>query len=172
MREIELRGRLTAKQYAQLEAQLQRLTPGERNDKRSQFFRFDRGILKVSEHQPSGKVILSLKLGDETRNSLDEHEVELRAGMFDRAVTMVAALGYPKRELVEQQRTDYRLGDITLSLKCTPDWGPHFEVEMLAEATAAAEAQARQALVACCDRFGLTPMAPAELAAFLARIAH
>lgn len=170
MHEVELRGRLSKDAYLHLKQRLDRLATGKRNDKKSQFFVFQRGILKVSEHKQAKKTILSLKLGDETRNSLEELEVTLSPGMFTPAVNLLEKLGYTRRELVEQLRIDYEIDDISIAIKYTPDWGYHFEVEKMSKSSMSDQQRTREDLLSFCQTLNIYPMTEEELARFLVSI--
>lgn len=172
MRELELRGKLTENEYRAASKALSLNSKPLENNKMSQFFVFTNGILKVSLHESLGKTVLSLKIGDESSNELHEYEVKLGGDEdFDKCVDLIEALGYRKRELVRQQRVDYELGDVVISLKYTEDWGYHFEAEKLISDTASAP-EARSELEAVCDLYGLKYMSPNELATFLESIKH
>ncbi len=169
MRELELRGRLSQAEFDNAKQMLAKDAKSVENNKLSQFFIYPDGILKISKHLGNGRIILSLKRGDETSNNLEEMEAELAKGTYNKAVLMLENLGYAKREEVRQIRTDYILHDVTVSLKHTADWGLHFEVEMLLEESQD-ENTARTKLMAICEQYGLTPMSQDELSDFLLTI--
>lgn len=172
MYEIELRGKLTEDEYARAKDSLEKVARAGQNDKLSQFFKFEGGILKVSRHESGRKTVLSLKLGDETRNNLQEFEADCAYDAFDSAVKLLEQLGYEKRELVEQRRIDYVLDNgCTISLKHTNDWGYHFEAEMLGK-DKDQEAEIRKKIERVCQEFNLRYMTEQELTEFLQSIRH
>ncbi len=74
------------------------------------------------------------------------------------------ALGYGEPHLVPQKRRNWFLPDATLSLKFTPDFRHHFELEgeLLADESRTEGEKAR--LRAICGRYGLVPLEPEAIA--------
>ncbi len=169
MHEIELRGRLDELEFVQLKAKLDYLSVGMINDKNSQFFDFKNGILKVSEHIQQQKIVLSLKIGDETDSNLEEYEVDFFHGQFLQIIELIVKLGYSKRELVNQKRIDYKIDDVNIAIKHTPDWGYHFEIEKVIDSHSHAYnvGKTRKYLIDFCKSLGITPMTKSELTNFL-----
>lgn len=167
MRELELRGKLTEHEFRTVRKRLSAVVPGVQNNKTSQFFHFDRGILKVSHMERERKTVVALKIGDETKNNLWEKEVVLQEDSFDKCVTLLETLGYKRHtEVVTQIREDFALNVVTISLKHTKDWGYHFEIETMLSDDQNDE-EAREMLNQECERFGLKPMSSKELRDFL-----
>ena len=169
MFEVELRGLMNEAKFKSLTQELESL-PSANDDKLTVFFAYDSGIFKVVERKYDGEVKLSLKLGDETRNSLEEHEVRLKPGSLEDTVKVLEHIGYRIKSRVTQKRTNYTLEDsIELSLKHTEDWGYHFEIEKLVSSRSKVD-DAKQQLQDVLGTLGLKPMTESELSAFLEQI--
>jgi adenylate cyclase class IV len=169
MIEVELRGKISLETFNTLRKVLAKY-PTERDDKKTVFYDFTNGILKISENCVDGATILSLKLGNEIEQNLNEFEVRFQNYSMQHLRAILSNLGYKERTTVDQLRTNYKLEDgIALSLKFTEDWGYHFEIEELVKSRQQVP-QAKIKLNQKCKALGIIPMSESELRTFLASI--
>jgi adenylate cyclase class IV len=164
--EVELRGLLASDEHDRL---IERLTREgadfEVDDKDTYFFNFPAGILKVCDESSKDSGKISLKLGDEAHGALDETEIQISREDAPRAIHLLSKLGYGDPHHVPQKRTNYFLGSATLSVKYTPEFGHHFELEGdLLDSEARIELE-KQRLQEICHAYGLVPLEPGVLEA-------
>lgn len=163
--EVELRGLLTQEQY---DALIKRLEDEgvavEADDKDTFFFNVPQGIFKVCDEISKGQGKLSLKIGSEETGALKEKEIIIKREQVSSFMGFFAALGYTEYHHVPQKRKNFFLKDATLSLKFTPDFQYHFELEgRILEDEALVEAEKKH-LKAICDQYGIVPLEPEEIA--------
>ncbi len=131
-KEIELRGVLTEKQYSKNTKLFESIaTSIHISNKTSYFFVNKSLILKVVYEKIISEAFLVLKLGDETNSILEEYNLPIKVSDIESIINMLCLLGYNEVNKVEQERTDYIVESIQISIKRTKDWGPHFEIECL-----------------------------------------
>ncbi len=163
--EIELRGLLTEKQYNSL---TERLTKDgvafESDDKDTYFFNVSSGIFKLCDEISKDRGKLSLKIGSEETGALDEQEIIFERNLVPAFLHFFAEIGFAKHHLVPQKRKNYFLKDSTLSLKYTPDFEYHFELEgALLNNESQIDAE-KERLQIICKHYGLTPLTSKEIA--------
>jgi adenylate cyclase class IV len=164
MIEVELRGLLTQTEYEALGRRLAAEgVAAETDDKNTYFFNVNRGVFKVCDEISKGRGKLSLKIGSEETGALQEREIIIDRGLVPPFLEFFAGLGYAERHLVPQKRRNYFLEGATLSLKFTPDFQYHFELEgNLLEDESQVEGE-RQKLLGLCGAYGLIPLRPEEI---------
>lgn len=164
-KEIELRGTLEKKQYLNLIKKLDALGyVHEKDNKLSYFFMRQRGILKLNDEISKNQTKLSLKLGDEEKGKLYECEVVLARHHFKDLLFIFKALGFTKFHKVIQKRDNFILNDynVELSLKHTPDFQYHFEIEYLGNKIKS-DRGIKKYLHKICAQLGIKPMKENEL---------
>lgn len=163
--EVELRGLLTEAQYNALVERLDHEgVRVEEDDKDTYFFNVPRGIFKVCNEISKGQGKLSLKVGSEETGALEEREIVFKQQQVKDFLKFFGALGYSEYHHVPQKRKNYFLDGATLSLKFTPDFQYHFELEgELIEDESLVE-RAKNRLKGICNTYGIVPMDPEEIA--------
>lgn len=162
--EVELRGLLNPQEYKQLTEKLEKIhLIAQKDNKIVHFFSIRGGILKVCDETSKKAGKLSYKSGDETKNVLDEIEIKIPETSVNQCVRLMRNLGFGKIHTVDQSRTNYTYKKADLSLKITPDFGHHFEIE-LKVANSKQVKGAKDLLVRYCGELGITPLAVRELA--------
>ena len=168
--EHELRGLLSEDEFGvlaqRLEKEAVRITV---DNKDTHFFVAPEGmVLKVVNSEYKGKII-SFKIGDETVGGLEEYEIPLEDGI-EGALKLFRHLGL-KVNYVPQVRTNYLLNnDLEISMKHTPDWGYHFEIEYVREDQTLNSEEILQILKDECYALGIQPMSPDEIKKFIREI--
>jgi adenylate cyclase class IV len=162
--EVELRGLLTKEQYDSLIKRLE--AEGilfEADDKDTYFFNVQKGIFKVCDEISKDQGKLSLKIGSEETGALKEKEIIITREQVPAFIEFFNALGYAEPHHVPQQRKNFFLKDATLSLKFTPDFQFHFELEgKLLEDETLVETEKKH-LKDICDQYGIVPLQPEEI---------
>ncbi len=162
--EVELRGLLTKKQYNAIKKRLK--NEGvifEVDDKDTYFFNVSSGVFKICDETSKDQGKISLKLGKEETGAMEELEICFKRDQVPLFLKFFKALGYTEYHLVPQKRTNFFLRDATLSLKYTPDFQYHFELEgKLLSSKLYIEAE-KLRLQALCAHYGLIPMEPNEI---------
>jgi adenylate cyclase class IV len=169
--EVELRGLMTSEQATALTDRLAAAgIAQEKDDKDTYFFNVPRGIFKMCDEVSKGQGKLSLKIGSEETGALEEREIVVPRAQVADFISFFAALGYGEPHLVPQKRVNYFLPEATLSIKHTPDFQHHFEMEgRLLEDEAEIEAE-RARLETVCANYGLVPLTPDEITERVAAI--
>ena len=168
--EHELRGLLSEEEFRILAHRLEKEAVKITEDsKDTHFFVAPEGIvLKVVQSKHKGEFI-SFKIGDETVGGLEEYEIPLEDGI-ESALKLFNHLGF-KVNYVPQVRTNYFLKNgYEISMKHTPDWGYHFEIEYMREDQALNSEEILRALKDECRALGVQPMAPDEIKKFIREI--
>ncbi|MFH1030858.1 MAG: hypothetical protein V1770_06420 [bacterium] len=164
-KEIELRGVLGEEQYFNLIKKLDSCDCiHEKDDKISYFFIRKKGIFKINDEISKNQAKISLKLGDEEKGKLHESEVVLDRSYFTDLLFIFQKIGFTKYHKVEQKRDNFlfkNLG-IELSLKYTPDFKYHFEIEYIGNKIKS-ENKIKKYLKEICDKFNLVPLEEKEL---------
>jgi adenylate cyclase class IV len=163
--EVELRGLLTQEQYDSLTKRLENEgVRVESDDKDTFFFNVPRGIFKVCDEISKGQGKLSIKIGSEETGALKETEIVIKREQIPSFMEFFEALGYTENHHVPQIRKNFFLKDSILSLKFTPDFQYHFEIEgRLLKDEALVDAE-KDDLKKICDQYGLVPLEPEEIA--------
>jgi predicted adenylyl cyclase CyaB len=161
--EVELRGVLSEAEYLRLKEYLTSHSTSHEVDNKTTFFFITKGfILKVTDDESHGKAKITLKLGDETKNILEEYEVNIPIDKVNDAVAMFQHLGFPQVNKVYQQRTNFNHEDAVVSLKHTDDWGYHFEIEAMAKDEVEAKVK-KEYLASICRELGVEYMTPEQI---------
>ena len=164
-KEIELRGYLTKKQYIDLIKNLNLCGyTNEKDDKDSYFFIREKGIFKINDEISKNQAKISLKTGDEEKGRLYEKEITLDRRYVKDLLFVFKELGFTKYHKVKQKRDNFLLKDldIELSLKYTPDFQHHFEIEYIGNKLKS-EKSIIQYLKKMCDKFNIIPLSEKEL---------
>lgn len=165
-REIELRGLLEKEQYSNLIKKLDDLGYAhEEDDKLSYFFERETGIFKLNDEVSKNQAKISLKIGDEEKNSLEEYEVVVDRKYFNDLLLIFQKLGFTKFNIVDQKRINFHLKDldVELALKHSPSFQYHFEIEYLGEKIKS-EDEIKGYLKEVCKKFEIVPLTEEELA--------
>lgn len=163
--EVELRGLLTHEQYDALIARLEREgTVAEEDDKDTFFFNFPRGIFKICDDISKNRAKLSLKIGSEETGALNEKEIIVGREQVKNFLDFFGALGYSEYHHVPQKRKNYFLDGATLSLKFTPDFQFHFELEGDILDDPGLVEDEKKRLRTICGTYDIVPMEPEEIA--------
>ncbi|MFA4954044.1 MAG: hypothetical protein WC641_01905 [Patescibacteria group bacterium] len=164
--EVELRGLLTPEEYDALIKRLEREGVAfEADDKDTFFFNVPQGIFKVCDEISKDQGKLSLKIGSEETGALKEMEIVIKREQVPSFMEFFAALGYTEYHHVPQKRKNFFLKDSTLSLKFTPDFQYHFELEGELLDDEALVEEEKKHLKSICDQYGIVPLEPEEIAA-------
>lgn len=160
--EVELRGQLSHQDFNRVKTFLDANSNGVKDNKLTYFFVTQKIILKVTDEISKDKAKITIKVGDETENILEEYEINIPRKSIPNAVKLFKTLGYSKINRVEQKRINYKYKGSHISLKHTPDWGLHFEVETKAKNKEEA-AEKKLELFKICKELGIFPMTPKEI---------
>lgn len=160
--EVELRGVLNEKDFKRVGQCLQIADHKEEDNKLTYFFVTEGFILKVTDEESKNKAKITVKVGDETKNILQEYEIEIDRKSVVDSVSILRALGFDKVNPVNQKRINYSYKNAEIALKYTPDWGYHFEVEKIVNDIDEVDA-ARSELEDLCRELSIIPMTPAEI---------
>lgn len=168
--EVELRGLMSNEKWLELVLNLkQRCDDYENDDKLSYFFVIANGILKVNDEITKNTAKIVYKHGDESNNILEEYEITIRRDEVDKAVNMFVNLGYKDVNEVDQKRINFKYKDTVISLKNTPDFGPHFEIEKKAKNISDAKS-IKNELKKVCKELGLVPMTPKQIRELIVKV--
>lgn len=161
--EVEVRGILSEEQYQSLVKKLkQKADSYEQDGKISYFFVTIDRILKVTDEISKNRAKITLKLGDETENILEEIEIPIARDEVGNAVNMFKHLGFTKINRVEQKRINFNYEGVIISLKYSDDWGYHFEAEALCESEKEGK-NTKIVLEKICQNLGIIPMTGEEI---------
>lgn len=164
--EVELRGFLTEEQYNALILRLKNEgIDSEEDDKDTFFFNVQKGIFKVCDEISKDKAKLSLKIGSEETGALKELEIAIPREQVKIFMSFFAALGYSDFHHVPQKRINFFLKNSILSLKFTPDFQYHFELEGRPLEDEALVENEKLMLRHVCGQYGIIPLEPEEVAA-------
>lgn len=168
--EVELRGLLSKDKWLDLISNLKQCCGDyENDDKLSYFFVIANGILKVNNEITKNTAKIVYKHGDESNNILEEYEITIHREDVEKAVNMFVNLGYKNVNEVDQKRINFKYKDTVISLKNTPDFGPHFEIEMKAKNISDARKKKKE-LMQVCRELGLTPMTPKQIRELIVKV--
>lgn len=129
--EVELRALLTEKQYNHLLNHFNGLAKGEKNDMETYAFLLKDKNIKVKNMVSKKKAKITFKDGAEYRQQTNEVELPIHPKDVKKAVSFIQALGYPHYVPSKQKRLDYKIGEITISLKNETHWKHHVEAEII-----------------------------------------
>ncbi|OGM21571.1 hypothetical protein A2714_05045 [Candidatus Woesebacteria bacterium RIFCSPHIGHO2_01_FULL_38_9] len=161
--EIELRGLLTKTKYLQTSNLLRKVASKVWEDNKITYFFVLKGnILKVTKELSNRNARITLKVGDETENVLEEIHIPIPTDKVEKAVRVFQLLGYSNVNRVVQKRTNFKYKNANISLKYTKDWGYHFEIETLISNSNEALAKKKE-LRKICSNMGLKPMNKEEI---------
>lgn len=160
--EVELRGQLSKQDFNRVKSFLDDNSSGVKDNKLTYFFVSKKIILKVTDERSKNKAKITIKVGDETENILKEYEICIPRKSVTGAVNLFKTLGYSKVNAVEQKRTNYKYKGSHISLKHTPDWGLHFEIETKAKNKKQA-AEKKLKLFKICKELDISPMTSEEI---------
>jgi hypothetical protein len=163
--EVELRGLLTKNEYESLLKRLDRKKiPHEDDDKNTYFFNVPKGIFKLCDEISKNRGKISLKLGAEETGALDEREIIINRRQIKEFIDLFGMLGYTKYHLVPQKRINFFLPSAELSIKYTPNFKYHFELEGKPISDRRKIEKEKKRLKKICADYGLTPLTPEEIA--------
>ena len=165
--EHELRGLLSDEEFKMLAHRLEKEAVKITDDsKDTHFFVVPEGMILKIVKSKDGREFISFKIGDETVGGLEEYEIPLKDGMED-TLRLFSHLGF-NVNYVPQIRTNYFLENgLEISMKHTPDWGYHFEIEYMREDKALNSDEILQILMDECHALGIQPMSPNEIKEFI-----
>ena len=168
--EHELRGLLSKEEFEALILRLEKEAVKIIDDsKDTYFFVVPEGMILKIVKSNDGREFISFKIGDETVGGLEEYEIPLKDGIED-TLRLFGHLGL-NVNYVPQIRTNYFLENgLEISMKHTPDWGYHFEIEYMREDQALNSEQILRLLEDECRILGLRPMSPNEIKHFIRTI--
>ena len=168
--EHELRGLLSKEEFEALVLRLEKEAIKITDDsKDTHFFVVPEGMILKLVKSKDGSEFISFKIGDETVGGLEEYEIPLKNGIED-TLRLFNHLGF-NVNYVPQVRTNYFLENgLEISVKHTPDWGYHFEIEYMREDQALNSEQILRLLEDECRILGLQPMSPDEIKDFIRKI--
>lgn len=168
--EVEVRGLLSKEKWLNLVSYLkQHSNKYEDDNKLSYFFVISNGILKVNDEITKKTAKIVYKYGDESKNILDEYEITINKKDVSKAVDMFVKLGYENVNKVPQKRINFKYKDAVFSLKDTPDFGPHFEIEKKAKNKSDA-IKKRVELKQMCKDLGIVPMSPKQIRDLIVKV--
>ncbi|MEI7740975.1 MAG: hypothetical protein WCJ29_00550 [bacterium] len=163
--EVELRGLMAEEAFRALETRLKKEgVKCEEDDKDTYFFNVQKGTFKISDEKSRNQAKICLKVGDLETSALREVDLKIARTEVPAAIKLLVALGYEKYHLVPQKRANYFLPGAILSLKYTPDFQFHFEMEsenLVDEKDIESE---KAKLRKLCAEYGIVPMDPEEIA--------
>lgn len=156
--EVEVRGVLTKNQFLKVKDFLDKNSQTKEFDNKNTYFFIIPGfILKVTDEISKKDAKITLKIGNETLNILKEYEIKIPKDSVENAVTIFKELGFNKVNYVRQTRTNYTYKQKVISLKYTPDWGYHFEIETMVKTEIEGEI-AKKDLLKLCNELNITAM--------------
>jgi len=169
--EIEFRGVLNEGDFMALQRKLVKEAASyEEDDKISYFFVVKGFVLKITDEISKNGSYITLKIGHETGSDFEEIDIAIpRSSVID-SLKLFNLLGYKQVNKVPQKRSNYFLNDsVIASLKITPDFGYHFEVETAANGYAEIESKKAE-LLGICRKYGLSPLSNEQMAAKIEEI--
>lgn len=153
--EVELRGLMSEEEYNQIIIFLSQKASHTTNDSKiSYFFVVPHGILKISNQPINNTAKISYKDGNVSKNILKEYEIPISPDDTEKVIRMFKSLGYRNVNEVHQNRINFKYKGAEIAIKITPDFGPHFEIEMMAKDKADA-VKKRVRIQILCDELGL-----------------
>ena len=170
--EVEYRGLLEDGQYFQLRERLEKDSVDFSEDhKISYFFVVSGFVLKINDETTNNCAKIVMKLGHETGSVFEEIEVRMtNREDVESIIRIFNVLGFDKVNKVPQLRYNYAVDEkIVISLKHTPDFGYHFEIEGVADGSDDVET-VRNGLMVICKKFGLRPLNEEEMSRIIKRI--
>lgn len=161
--EVELRGVLTKDKYKKIIAYLKTVADNEEvDDKISYFFVIRGGILKISDEEFKNKAKISYKQGGESKSILEEYEIPIAREDVQKTIKVFKDLGFTNVNTVQQKRINFKYKGAEISIKDTPDYGPHFEIEMIAKNQEDAKLK-RKVLFEICKDLDLKTLSQQEI---------
>lgn len=131
--EVELRGLMSEEKYNQIIVFLSKRASHTIDDSKiSHFFVVPHGILKISSQPINNTAKISYKDGNVSKNILMEYEIPISPDDTEKVIRMFKDLGYRNVNEVRQNRINFKYKEAEIAIKITPDFGPHFEIEMMA----------------------------------------
>jgi len=157
--EVEIRGLLNKKEFFALKKKIETgCLSSEEDNKTSYFFIVTGFVLKVNDEVSKNKGVVILKIGHETGKIFEEIDFEFDHNFTNDMLRIFKLLGFEKVNKVPQIRYNYLLKNgIQLSLKHTPDFGYHFEIELTANSSKEAK-QKKKLLTDFCKKYSLVPL--------------
>lgn len=171
MVEVELRGLLDKADYSRVLQYLgSRATNKRQDDKIAWYYVFNGGIFKLVDEISRNRAKLSLKIGDESSGrGMEEVEFFLDRNGLESCSVMLDRLGFTVKSTVNQRRINFSYKGVELAIKHTPDWGYHFEAEVVVDKPDQVLA-ARERIKAVCEELNMRPMSTEELRSFLSTL--
>lgn len=168
--EHELRGILSEEEFRILERRLEKEAIKITEDsKDTYFFVTPKGMILKIVKTKEGSNFISFKIGDETVGGLEEYEIPLKENV-EEALKLFNNLGL-KVNYVPQTRTNYFLENgFEISMKYTPDWRYHFEIEYMGEDKSLQSDEILRLLEDECAILNIKPMIPSEIQNFIHEI--
>ena len=156
--EVELRGLMSEEKYHQIIIFLSKKASHITNDSKiSYFFVVPKGILKISNQSINNTAKISYKDGNVSKNILMEYEIQISPDDTEKGISMFKSLGFKNVNEVRQDRINFKYKGAEIAIKITPDFGPHFEIEMMARDKADA-VKKRMRIQILCNELGLEPL--------------
>jgi|GEM_PF-1378791 len=157
--EVEMRGLLNKKQFFVLKKKIEtECLFFEEDNKISYFFIVTGFVLKVNNETSKDSGVVILKIGHETGNIFEEVYFKFNNNFVDDMIKIFKSLGFEKINKVPQIRYNYLLKNgIQLSLKYTPDFGYHFEIESIVNSSKKIN-KTKKLLTNFCQKHFLTPL--------------
>lgn len=172
--EIEYRARFSEEEYERISAYLQRHAEdlGE-DDKNVFFYVLPEQLLKVAHNISKGSAKVGLKLNRIGNGSaFEEIEYDIPPESVENAVKLFNHLGYGTDVTVIesfQNRHNYLMDGVELSLKYSDHWGHHIELEVVVD-DEAGKIDAEKKIRAVAQKLGITLMTEEELQEVTAEI--
>lgn len=167
-----MRGFLKKKDFFELRKRLEMdCVSFEIDHKVSYFFAVSGFILKINDEEAKKTAKIVMKLGHETGSVFEEIEVNMMSkDDIEKVLKIFSALGINEVNKVPQLRYNYFFtNSVTISLKHTPDFKYHFEVEGVANSSKIVGTIKRR-LMELCGKYGLRYLSEAEMANVINRI--
>ncbi len=160
--EVELRALISKDQYQQLLKYFSKISSAEIDNARTYTFLTSDINIKVKNMISKGKAKITVKNGAEYKQDAKETELEIEPKDIKKAVELIKAIGKFKRHIPSyQKRTNFKVNDISISLKHDTHWKYHMEAEIMVK-TQNKIPQAKEKLEKFFKDLGLKPMTENE----------
>lgn len=162
--EVEIRGLLTESAHDNLIGFLdEHATDREQDDRDTVIFKTPGRTLKVSHEINKGRAKIAIKSGDITQDmSMKETEIYINVDQFPDAIHLFSELGFQSYPLSEQKRINYKYKGSSISVKWSPDWGHHYEIDQMVDNSVDA-GETEERLVEIASELGLSVLTLQEI---------
>lgn len=159
--EVELRALITKEQYISLKKHFDSHATGVQDNAETYTFLTSTHNIKIKKLLTQKKAKITVKKGAEFEQLAEEIELPINPTDVARAIDLITTLGFTQYLPSVQERINYIMKNITVSLKHETHWGYHIEAEIVVNDEAEIQ-YAKNSITQFFNKLGLTPMTEKE----------